>query len=194
MDEKEILRHLFRGVRPELKSALYAADIQTVEKFREFAKNLEKGMVSVSQSDEISELKNLVKELLSSQITKTRNDRPRYANVIQQTPERTTDNQPICYYCKKPGHFKSNCQILLSKLNRSPQHQTVFRQSGYQNPHTQNFSNDRQTGYPSNRQVAYNPSRNPNTSESFSSNTQEDWVQYHPPNYSKNTRPNPTSS
>ena len=53
-------KYLDTFFRPELKSALYAADIQTVEKFREFAKNLEKGMVSVSQSDEISELKNLV--------------------------------------------------------------------------------------------------------------------------------------
>ena len=142
MDESEILRYLFKGVRPELKSSLYAAKIQSVDEFREFAKNLEKGIVYQSQSSEINELKQMIQNLIKENSVRpqyNRMNRPHFTNTVQTQPERTIDNQPVCYYCKRPGHYKANCRKLQFNLQNNVHTQHQSRP----NP---NFP--RQTNYP----------------------------------------------
>ena len=111
MSESEIKEHLYEGLRPSIRTALYGFAPTTVSEFLKHARRIEKGLQSTGDSNPIfSELESLIKELQHTLVAKNQYREPQRAyNTVSEPPSAALSNI-CCFRCKQIGHYSPECQ------------------------------------------------------------------------------------
>jgi hypothetical protein len=135
-----------QGLRPELREAVVRERAETVDTAKDIAKNHEQYLESYGPMLRKMHLVSCLDEEKVNQVTfaqpnltdakqqlNTFNERGNKRQNFASNPQPRTNRQQndmVCFYCKKAGHIKRECQKLKRRIQESEEG-TRFRQGNY---------------------------------------------------------------